>query len=70
MKEKTGHTHSMNDVRINQKRESQPESDTTLELAFNPIINAMSPEITDRDIATLGFHWTTVDKFNGFNRVR
>jgi hypothetical protein len=60
----------MSDVRINQKRESQPESDTTLELAFNPIINAMSPEITDRDIATLGFHWTTVDKFNGFNRVR
>jgi hypothetical protein len=70
LKQKTGHIHSMNDVRINQKRESEAESDTTPEYAFNPIIDAMSPEVTDRDIATLVFHWTTVDKFNGFNRVR
>jgi hypothetical protein len=70
LKEKTDRTHSMNDVRISQKRESEPESDTTPEYAFVPIIDAMSPEITDRDIATLVFHWTIVDKFNGFNRVR
>jgi hypothetical protein len=60
----------MNDARMNQKRESEPKSDMTLEYASNLIIDAMSPEVTDRDIATLIFHWTTVDKFNGFNRVR
>lgn len=70
LKQKTGHIHSMNDARINQKRDPEPESDTTLEYASNAIIDAMSPEITDRDIATLVLHWTTVDKFNGFNRVR
>ena len=35
-----------------------------------PIIDAMGAETTDRDIATLVFKWTTLDKFHGFNRVR
>lgn len=35
-----------------------------------PIIDAMSPEITDRDIATLVFKWTTLEKFNKYKLVR
>ncbi|THY61838.1 hypothetical protein D6C86_05973 [Aureobasidium pullulans] len=33
------------------------------------IIEAMSASITHRDIATLIFHWTTLEKINGFSRV-
>ncbi|TIA13655.1 hypothetical protein D6C81_07087 [Aureobasidium pullulans] len=37
---------------------------------LDEVIETMDPEITDRDIATLVFHWTTLDKFNGFTRVQ
>jgi len=37
---------------------------------LDEVIETMDPEITDRDIATLVFHWTTLNKFNGFTRVQ
>lgn len=37
---------------------------------LDEVIETMDPEITDRVIATLVFHWTTLDKFNGFTRVQ
>lgn len=33
------------------------------------IIDAMSPEVSCRDITTLIFHWTTLNRVNGFNRT-
>ena len=50
------------------KSEMKPKK--SLEHVSIPVIDAMSAEITDRDIATLVFKWTTLDKFHGFNRVR
>jgi hypothetical protein len=70
IEEKTGRVHSINDARSNGKDIAEPEKDNNLKPVSIPIIDAMSPEFTDRDIATLVFHWTTVDNFNGFNRVR
>jgi hypothetical protein len=68
--EKTGRTHNINDARIVGTDVLKPEKDNNLTPVSIPIIDAMSPEITDRDIATLVFHWTTIDWFNEFNRVR
>jgi len=51
-------------------RESEVKSKKSLEHVSIPIIDAMSAEITDRDIAALVFKWTILDKFHGFNRVR
>jgi len=65
-----------------QQQSSAPESDgkekkttktkplKSLKHVSIPIIDAMGAETTDRDIATLVFKWTTLDKFHGFNRVR
>jgi hypothetical protein len=70
IEEKTGRTYSVNDVHIDEKDISESEKDDNLKPVAIPIIDASSPEITDRDIATLVFEWTTLDEFNGFSRVR
>ncbi|KAH0292966.1 hypothetical protein M436DRAFT_78283 [Aureobasidium namibiae CBS 147.97] len=54
-------------MQMMEKSETKPKK--SLEHVSIPIIDAMSAEITDRDIATLVFKWTTLDKFNEFSRV-
>jgi hypothetical protein len=68
--EKTARSHNINIAHINESDVSPPEKENDFKPISFPVIDAMNSEITDRDIATLVFEWTTIDKFNGFNRVR
>lgn len=45
----------------NKEKKGDKTSDT--------IIDAMSPEVSCRDITTLIFHWTKLNRVNGFNRM-
>ncbi|CAD0046025.1 unnamed protein product [Aureobasidium pullulans] len=52
--------------------ETKLESDKNKEKddkTSDTIIDAMSPEVSCRDITTLIFHWTTLNRVNGFNRM-
>ncbi|THX21918.1 hypothetical protein D6D12_09633 [Aureobasidium pullulans] len=52
--------------------ETKLESDKNKEKddkTSDTIIDAMSPEVSCRDITTLIFHWTTLNRVNGFNRI-
>jgi hypothetical protein len=69
MDEKIGHTQNDSNVGTPEKGTPHLEQDKMFEYVSNPTLDAMSPEITDRDIATLIFEWTTVDKFNEFKRA-
>jgi hypothetical protein len=68
--EKTARLHNSNVVHIDECDISPPEKGNDLKPISFPVIDAMNSEITDRDIATLVFEWTTIDKFNEFSRVR
>ncbi|KAI5229346.1 hypothetical protein AUEXF2481DRAFT_31879 [Aureobasidium subglaciale EXF-2481] len=37
--------------------------------SLDGMVDSMDPEISDRTIATLVLHWTTVNDFNGFKRM-
>ncbi|THW92158.1 hypothetical protein D6D15_03374 [Aureobasidium pullulans] len=53
-----------------QRTEVEPKKSEKAGNTLDEVIETMDLEITDRDIATLVFHWTTLDKFNGFTRVQ
>ncbi|KAG2163924.1 hypothetical protein JADG_003663 [Aureobasidium aubasidani] len=53
-----------------QRTEVEPKKSEKARNTLDEVIETMNPGITDRDIATLVFHWTTLDKFNGFTRVQ
>ncbi|THZ78530.1 hypothetical protein D6C84_08186 [Aureobasidium pullulans] len=52
------------------RTEVEPKKSAKAGNTLDEVIETMDPEITDRVIATLVFHWTTLDKFNGFTRVQ
>ncbi|THW87811.1 hypothetical protein D6D17_08926 [Aureobasidium pullulans] len=52
------------------RTEVEPKKSEKVGNTLDEVIETMDPEITNRDIATLVFHWTTLDKFNGFTRVQ
>ncbi|THY20401.1 hypothetical protein D6D01_06775 [Aureobasidium pullulans] len=51
------------------KLESDKNREKKDDKTSDTIIDAMSPEVTCRDITTLIFHWTTLNRVNGFNRI-
>lgn len=67
--EKIGHDHDDNGMCTDEKSMPQSEQDKMFIYASHSVIDAMSKEINDRDIATLVFEWTTLDVFDDFKRV-
>lgn len=65
VKEHTGYTGTVVETRSKDNEENHEVGHP-----LDSVIDTMSPEITDRDIATLVFHWTMLDKFQGFKRVQ
>lgn len=49
--------------------QKEPDKDKAVSHPSCSVIDAMSSEITKEDIAILVFHWTTVDKFDAYQRV-
>jgi hypothetical protein len=45
------------------------QSDSFIDKSLEAIINSMEPMPTDRDIAKLVFHWTTLEERYGFKRA-
>ncbi|KAH0400275.1 hypothetical protein KCU89_g5353, partial [Aureobasidium melanogenum] len=70
VKEHTGYTGTVVETHSKDNEIPHMEEDHEVGHPLDFVIDTMSPEITDRDIATLIFHWTTLDKFQSFKRVQ
>lgn len=69
MKERTTYTDTVNEIHSKDDETSDSEEDHKAQQALEFVIETMSPEITDRDIARLVLCWTTLDEFKDFKRV-
>ncbi|KAH0198062.1 hypothetical protein KCU99_g8120, partial [Aureobasidium melanogenum] len=70
VKEHSGYTGTVVGTHSKGNEIPHMEEDQEVGHPLDFVIDIMSPEIIDRDIATLVFHWTTLDKFQSFERVQ